>query len=529
MAASSASSAGAERLLLLGERRDARDGSARRGDASARAVIGPSSSRDPPSAERRAARPSLVALIVAGCCCAALAVASLPAAASLPFPRAVPASFAALGQTAAEARERALELVRGGAVLTSEDERRAARASVRLVDALTDDRSDPIDAESSAGSATPRRATPALGAAAEGGDEPTDSSSDASGARGLDLLSDIASLGVGEDGLPMIARRGVPNAPVVRGARHDLTRVAAKLGGWGECPKAFARPKLVGNNPRWSDSYVEALALADAVYVLCMTCDAVRVPERLAKKTVLVNGGVFDRCDHADEFGLDHYKRASLLHAAAVSDALNKDLDKIAVVEEDSESPPEPEHRAMLDDADVASFASALRGDDWSFLRMGWRQYTLELDPGMACPEQCACEKRADKLCFVSRGGCDLRSSDSYVISSRYYRWMLDALIMGGTVDYDVLPRAPGMLLALPVLSVQERLDIPTEHQAALSDLFMKKCMTGDSGGKDERGDKERGAAAAARDGVFGAAGAEVSRAAKTALEPPSRGLNERR
>ena len=67
MAASSASSAGAERLLLLGERRDARDGSARRGDASARTVFGPSSSRDPPSAERRAARPSLVALIVAGC------------------------------------------------------------------------------------------------------------------------------------------------------------------------------------------------------------------------------------------------------------------------------------------------------------------------------------------------------------------------------------------------------------------------------------------------------------------------------
>ena len=99
----------------------------------------------------------------------------------------------------------------------------------------------------------------------------------------------------------MIARRGVPNAPVVRGARHDLTRVAAKLGGWGECPKAFARPKLVGNNPRWSDSYVEALALADAVYVLCMRCDQMRVPERLAKKTVLVNGGVFDRCDHADE------------------------------------------------------------------------------------------------------------------------------------------------------------------------------------------------------------------------------------
>jgi hypothetical protein len=46
-------------------------------------------------------------------------------------------------------------------------------------------------------------------------------------------------------------------------------------------------------------------------------------------------------------------------------------------------------------------------------------------------PQQCTCEKRGDRLCYVAGGGCDLRSSDSYVVSGRYMRWMLNQLING--------------------------------------------------------------------------------------------------
>ena len=52
-------------------------------------------------------------------------------------------------------------------------------------------------------------------------------------------------------------------------------------------------------------------------------------------------------------------------------------------------------------------------------------------------------------------------------------------LIDGGTVDYDVLPAAPGALLAFPIMSVQNRLDIPVAHQSAVSDLFVSKCLFG--------------------------------------------------
>uniref|UniRef100_A0A7S0S6H7 Uncharacterized protein n=1 Tax=Mantoniella antarctica TaxID=81844 RepID=A0A7S0S6H7_9CHLO len=263
------------------------------------------------------------------------------------------------------------------------------------------------------------------------------------------------------------------NEPRVESGRHNLTAVAAKLGSWGDCPRAFTAPK-VGQNEAWTASYVAALDLAEHLYILCVDCDSITVPAPLAAKTSLVNGRVFDVCDMADEYGLDHYKRASLTHAAAVADALVKGYNHVAVVEEDSVSP--VEYKLELSTDDLAGFASALQTEDWSFLRLGWRSYSLEIAPASDCPAECTCEKRAQNLCYVATGGCDLRSSDSYIISSRYMQWMLNALIQGGTVDYNVLPMAPGMLLVLPIMSVQRHLDIPAEHQSAVSDLFARKC-----------------------------------------------------
>ena len=162
---------------------------------------------------------------------------------------------------------------------------------------------------------------------------------------------------------------------------------------------------------------------------------------------------------------------------------MSKKLEKVAVVEEDSVTPrfqSEEHGGAPLGDVDLFAFQEALKRNDWSFARLGWRQYTLEIAPAAACPQQCACQMVGNKLCFVAGAGCDLRSSDSYIISQRYFKWTLDQLIQGGTVDYDVLPRAPGTLLALPILSAQRTLDIPVEHQQAVSELFMAKCLVGD-------------------------------------------------
>ena len=268
------------------------------------------------------------------------------------------------------------------------------------------------------------------------------------------------------------------NIPAMGEMKHDLNEVAKKLGSMGECPEAFIRPQ-VGDKSDWDVSYLASLNLADQVYVICVDCAGLLIPERIAHKTLLVDGKIYDACDQADSIGLDHYKRASLSHGAAIADALIKQFGKVAIVEDDSTSP-DGEHAVTLVPSDLDGFARAMKQEDWSFFRMGWRQFTLEMDPTLECPQECKCDVRTSKLCFVSNGGCDLRSSDSYIISERYYRWTLDKLINGGTVDYDVLPRAPGVLLTLPILSTQKRLDINIEHQAAVSDLFMERCLVGE-------------------------------------------------
>ena len=330
------------------------------------------------------------------------------------------------------------------------------------------------------------RAAPRLGAFAE---ERATSVSEVSARQklagvdgsGSPLAGRLGSAALGADGAPIVlARAGVLNEPVLTNARHDLSHVASKLGAWGDCPRAFRQPR-VGVKRDWSAAYVQALALAEQVYVLCVRCDAFVVPEALGGKTLLVDGRVFDECDQADKYGLDHYKRASLSHAAAVADAVNKKFKSVAVVEEDSVTPMKGAgFDAPLSATDAFALRKALAADDWSFARLGWRQYTLEIAPQSECPTQCSCAMRGEKLCFVAGSGCDLRSSDSYIISHRYFRWTLDQLIQGGTIDYDVLPRAPGTLLALPIFSAQKTLDTPVEHQAAVSELFMNRCLFGE-------------------------------------------------
>ena len=391
------------------------------------------------------------------------------------------------------------------------------------------------------------RAAPRLGAFAEERAEVSEVSAREAGVDGSPLAGRLGSAALGADGAPIVlARAGVSNEPVLTNARHDLSHVASKLGAWGDCPRAFRQPR-VGVKRDWSAAYVQALALAEQVYVLCVRCDAFVVPEALAGKTLLVDGRVFDECDQADKYGLDHYKRASLSHAAAVADAVNKKFKSVAVVEEDSVTPMKGAgFDAPLSATDAFALKKALAADDWSFARLGWRQYTLEIAPQSECPTQCSCAMRGEKLCFVAGSGCDLRSSDSYIISHRYFRWTLDQLIQGGTIDYDVLPRAPGTLLALPIFSAQKTLDTPVEHQAAVSELFMNRCLFGEvpdfsreaagdallSGGEELRQLDADVSVVVDQSAVFGASGVgpaeralrpeERARAMAYAEEPPS-------
>ena len=492
-------------------------------------------SRSKASTSSASTRVKLAASVVAGVCCvlgvAALGGGGLGARGAL--------RLAGLGDVRDAGFGRDLtpeEQARKDAVERSA----AARSAAALNEAFELDEDDARTARARSVAAVPRLGAFAF---ASGGGE-TESSAGAGEAKGDASASSFALAGrlgtaaLGADGAPIEVRAGVTNEPATFETRHDLSHVASKLGAWGDCPHAF-RAARAGAKNDWSAAYVSTLALAEQVYVLCVRCDDFVAPESLAGKTLLVDGRVFDECDQADKYGLDHYKRASLSHAAALADAMNKKFTSVAVVEEDSTTPRKGAgFDASLSETDAFALKKALAADDWSFARLGWRQYTLEIAPQSECPPQCSCAMRGEKLCFVAGPGCDLRSSDSYIVSDRYFRWALDQLIQGGTVDYDVLPRAPGTLLALPILSAQKTLDIPVEHQAAVSELFMKRCLVGEvpdfsrEVGGDARLEMEQlrqlDAGAAAVDGVsdsvFGAGDAAARRtAAERALRPEER------
>ena len=59
---------------------------------------------------------------------------------------------------------------------------------------------------------------------------------------------------------------------------------------------------------------------------------------------------------------------------------------------------------------------------EWYMLRMGYRPLTIESSPDMEeCPGECRCEQVGSLLCYLATAGCDLRSSDAYLIHSRAY------------------------------------------------------------------------------------------------------------
>ena len=267
-----------------------------------------------------------------------------------------------------------------------------------------------------------------------------------------------------------LAGLGETNMPAMGMVKHDLDEVAVNSTP-GECPRRSS-VRESETSLDWDVSYLASLFLADQIYVICFDCANLRIPKQIAHKTLLVDGKIYDACDQADSIGLDHYKRASLSHGAAISDAMIKRFGKVAVVEDDS-TPPVGAHAVRLAPTDLHGFAQAMaRGwASFAWVAVFTSRWTRRWCPGVQG------DARTSRLCFVSSGG--VRPA-TRTLSRRYYRWTVDKLISGGTIDYDVLPRAPGVLLTIPVLSAQKRLDINIEHQAAVSDLFAKRCLVGE-------------------------------------------------
>ena len=260
-----------------------------------------------------------------------------------------------------------------------------------------------------------------------------------------------------------------------------------------QCDGAFSVPREAPSD-RFSFPFTTLASFADVVYLLCVECDGVVAPPAWRGKVLLVNGKIIDEC--VKDGDLDHWHRASFSHAVAVAHAALRGHDVVAVVEDDARS----DFTVRFDDDEFVQLRQLVRPDltrasseasvetqwGWNFVRFGYRPYQMEKAAALggaayaeACPAQCACERTSVHSCLIAQSGCDLRSSEAYLINRGAFEDFTHRL-QGGVVDYDVLQSFPKMMVLLPMVSYQENLDISMDAQRDLQQKFGRACARGD-------------------------------------------------
>ena len=289
-----------------------------------------------------------------------------------------------------------------------------------------------------------------------------------------------------------------------------------------DCESAFV-PAIAGQSMT-SNPYRIAGA-PEHIYILttqnCSSPDVnVRVPIDWAEKASCVSGKFLDLCT-AQAVGVwyeSHYTRVSIAHGMIIKHAKESGFKHITVIEDDTEFNDEID----VKDETVEDVMKLLAGDaaatsalgrvklehkdfngesiDWNVLRpafrphlfekfearpsqsgVGWVEVTTGVRDDIICPVQCHClnVRMEGQLCMLTSSGCDLRSSDMYILHSRAYDEMLDVLFTGTSdtiIDHFVLQNMEHTWLIHPSLTIQNNLDIDNELQRDVQKLFEQKC-----------------------------------------------------
>ena len=247
---------------------------------------------------------------------------------------------------------------------------------------------------------------------------------------------------------------------------------------WGHCDVAFTKPTVAALGQAVSHSNtvyrLTANVFVDHVYILCMNCDQIAVRPEWEGRVSLFSGAQFDACIDATHYSLDHYLKATLSHAGVVSDAVRSQHKTIAVFEEDSSTIGSD---TEFNEQDIGDYYNVVTRYPWNVVRLGWRPYTLELNYPQPCSASCACTFQGKRVCTVDAAGCDLRSSDGYVMHSRAFAAFFEQLINWAVVDTRALQSLSHQVLVHPMLSYQNHLDITPERQKELVRLFADSCV----------------------------------------------------
>jgi hypothetical protein len=186
--------------------------------------------------------------------------------------------------------------------------------------------------------------------------------------------------------------------------------------------------------------------LSDMVYVICIKCDAVRVPLDF-HNIVLVNGLASDQCLLQSDYGNSHYKRVLLAHKAAVAHAASEGRSNVTIIEEDVMI--NSKHEELPDFTVIADHMQMhlAEKDNQFLIRFTSLPWKLDGENGKCKKQGCRCHSITPELCYLPRGCNDIRDSSFYMVRSQMFgeyvkenRGLLDSEIFAAFDSVLVTP-----------------------------------------------------------------------------------------
>ena len=247
--------------------------------------------------------------------------------------------------------------------------------------------------------------------------------------------------------------------------------------------QSFSRPLGVSDDAPFATQILGVLLSIDHVFVLSLDACETKLPESFAGRATCIVGAKIDACA-PNEFirgPYTHAMKVSFMHAAVLHLAKKVNFRHVALLEDDVVI-----RRGVFSEDLTPDFGKILSSKTWSMIRFGFRPYFLEKNSRDPCPRSCRCyikRKFAHEFCKLRSAGCDMRSSDFYVIHRTSYAPLLSKLLDIRQVNSKrIIDTAPmrslsNQWLVLPLASIQTKLDIPVDYQIGLGAIYVKKCI----------------------------------------------------
>ena len=219
--------------------------------------------------------------------------------------------------------------------------------------------------------------------------------------------------------------------------------------------------------------------LADHIFIICLQCGSVSVPRSLLLKTTFVHADRIDRC--LGVYQLAHYVKVTLTHTHIIERAhLANEYSTIGIIEEDALSIIQyPEFRTQT------GLSQSLKLQQWEVVRLGYKPYFFVdstkfrsvLRLPWSCPNKCKCTRVHNSACMMRRPGCDMRSSDAYILMRTSFQSTINMVkSTGGIIDVEILRSTSPQVFVLPQLTFQESQS--ERSQMRLATAFESLCVT---------------------------------------------------